>query len=477
MSEIEFKHYIEGSPDPRGALDWAEETEAKLVDLKFCDLLGSWQHMTLPIGSFDESHFEEGLGFDGSSLRGWQDVANSDMLLMPQADTVTLDPFTADPTLSLICEILDPVTREPYAKDPRRLARRAEEYMLSTGIADTAFFGPECEFFVFDEVAYELGPNLGGYRVDSAEASWNSGKPGLGYTIRAKEGYAPTAPHDMLHDLRSEMVLTLERLGIACEFHHHEVASGGQCEIDLRFTSMTRMADQIMAYKHVIRNVARSHGKVVTFMPKPVFGDNGSGMHCHQSLWKDGASLMADRTGYAGLSELARAYIGGLLAHTPALLALCAPTTNSYRRLVPGYEAPVNLVYSQSNRSACIRIPVYSDSPKAKRIEFRCPDPTANPYLAFSAMLMAGLDGIQRGLDAGAPADYNLYEENRGVAQVPGSLDEALRALEEDNEFLTKGDVFSEELLRTWIDYKREHEVDAVRLRPHPAEFGLYFDA
>jgi glutamine synthetase len=477
MSEIEVKHYIEGAPDPRGALEWAGESEAKLVDLKFCDLLGSWQHMTLPIGSFDESHFEEGLGFDGSSLRGWQDVANSDMLLIPQADTVTLDPFTADSTRSLICEILDPTTREPYAKDPRRLARRAEEYLVSTGIADTAFFGPECEFFVFDEVSYELGPNQAGYRVDSDEAYWNSGKPGLGGTIPLKGGYAPTAPFDGLHDLRSEMVLTLERLGVPCEFHHHEVGSGGQCEIDLRFTSLTRMADQVMTYKYVIKNVARLAGKTVTFMPKPIFGDNGSGMHCHQSLWKDGASLMADRTGYAGLSELARAYIGGLLAHTPALLALCAPTTNSYRRLVPGYEAPVNLVYSQSNRSACIRIPVYSDSPKAKRIEFRCPDPTANPYLAFSAMLMAGLDGIQRGLDAGAPADYNLYEENRGVAQVPGSLDEALRALEEDNEFLTKGDVFSEELLRTWIDYKREHEVDAVRLRPHPAEFGLYFDA
>jgi glutamine synthetase len=476
MSEIEFKHYVEGSPDPRGALEWAGETEAKLVDLKFCDLLGSWQHMTLPIGSFDESHFEEGLGFDGSSLRGWQDVSNSDMLLMPQADTVTLDPFTADPTLSLICEILDPITREPYAKDPRRLARRAEEYMLSTGIADTAFFGPECELFVFDEVSYEVGPNQAGYRVDSAEAYWNSGKPSLGSTIPLKGGYAPTAPFDSLHDLRSEMVLTLERLGIACEFHHHEVASGGQCEIDLRFSSMTRMADQIMAYKHVIRNVARRHGKVVTFMPKPVFGDNGSGMHCHQSLWKDGGSLMADRTGYAGLSELARAYIGGLLAHTPALLALCAPTTNSYRRLVPGYEAPVNLVYSMRNRSACIRIPMYSESPKAKRIEFRCPDAAANPYLAFSAMLMAGIDGIQKGLDAGEPADWDLFEEDRGVAQVPGSLAESLDALETDHEFLTAGGVFGEDLIRTWIDYKRENEADVVRLRPHPAEFSLYYD-
>jgi glutamine synthetase len=477
MSELEFKHYMEGAPDARGALEWAGETEAKLVDLKFTDLLGTWQHTTLPIRAFDESAFDEGLGFDGSSIRGWQGISESDMLLMPQSDTATLDPFTAEPTLSLICEILDPITREPYAKDPRRLARRAEDYLLSTGIADTVFIGPECEFFIFDEVSYDLGPNQAFYKVDSAEGHWNSGKPGLGYTIREKEGYYPPAPHDTLHDMRSEMVMTLERLGIACEFHHHEVASGGQCEIDLRFQTLTRMADQVMAYKYVVKNVARRHGKAATFMPKPIFGDNGSGMHCHQSLWKGGESLMADRAGYAGLSELARAYIGGLLAHAPALLALCAPTTNSYRRLVPGYEAPVNLVYSQRNRSACIRIPMYSDAPKAKRIEFRCPDPTANPYLAFSAMLMAGLDGIERGLDAGAPADYDLFEEDRGVAQVPGSLDEALNALEEDHDFLTKGGVFSEELIRTWIDYKRENEADVVRLRPHPAEFGLYFDA
>ncbi|HET8607052.1 MAG TPA: type I glutamate--ammonia ligase, partial [Gaiellaceae bacterium] len=404
MSEIEFKHYVEGDLDPRGALEWANEAQATMVDLKFCDLLGSWQHVTLPLRAFDESAFDEGLGFDGSSIRGWQGIAESDMLLLPQAETAIVDPFAAEPTLSLVCEIADPTTREGYGKDPRRVARRAEEHLRATGIADTAYFGPECEFFVFDEVSYELGPNASHYAVDSAEGHWNSGKPGAGYTIREKQGYFPPAPHDTLSDLRTEMVLTLERLGIPCEFHHHEVASGGQCEIDLRFQTLTRMADQIMAYKYVVRNVARRHGKTATFMPKPVFGDNGSGMHCHQSLWKEDTPLMADRSGYAGLSQLARGYIAGLLEHAPALLALCAPTTNSYRRLVPGYEAPVNLVYSQRNRSACIRIPMYSESPKAKRIEFRCPDPTANPYLAFAAMLMAGLDGIERGLDAGEPA-------------------------------------------------------------------------
>jgi len=482
MSELEERHYLtnggETLPDAREALDWASETRAAMVDLKFCDLLGTWQHMTLPVRAFDESAFDEGLGFDGSSIRGWQGIQESDMLLMPQAESAILDPATEAPTLSLVCEVVDPVTREPYAKDPRRIARRAEEYLRSTGIADTAYFGPECEFFVFDEVSYELGPNRSRYAVDSAEGYWNSGKPGLGYTARPKEGYFPAAPSDTLHDLRTEMVLTLERIGIPCEFHHHEVASGGQCEIDLRFQTLTRMADQVMTYKYVVKNVARRHGKTVTFMPKPLFGDNGSGMHTHQSLWKEGTPLMADKSGYAGLSQLGRAYVGGLLAHAPALLAFCAPTTNSYRRLVPGYEAPVNLVYSQRNRSACIRIPMYSESPKAKRIEFRPPDSAANPYLAFSAMLMAGLDGIERGLDPGAPADYDLFEEetNGDVPQVPGSLSEALDALEADHEFLLEGHVFSKELVDTWIAWKRENEIDTVRLRPHPAEFALYFD-
>jgi glutamine synthetase len=481
MSELEERHYLrngsEALPDAREALEWAGETRAAMVDLKFCDLLGTWQHMSLPVRALDESAFEDGLGFDGSSIRGWQGIAESDMLLRPQAESAILDPVTEAPTLSLICEVVDPVTRQPYPKDPRQVARRAEEYLGSTGIADTAYFGPECEFFVFDEVSHELGPNRSHYAVDSAEGYWNSGKPGLGYTARPKEGYFPAAPSDTLHDLRTEMVLTLERLGIPCEFHHHEVASGGQCEIDLRFASLTRMADQVMTYKYVVKNVARAHGKTATFMPKPIYGDNGSGMHTHQSLWKEGTPLMADKSGYAGLSQLARAYVGGLIAHAPALLAFCAPTTNSYRRLVPGFEAPVNLVYSQRNRSACIRIPMYSESPKAKRIEFRCPDAAANPYLAFSAMLMAGLDGIERSLDPGAPADFDLFEEAHAeIPQVPGSLAEALNALEADHEFLLKGDVFSEELIETWITWKRDNEVDTVRLRPHPAEFALYYD-
>jgi glutamine synthetase len=476
------KHYLENGgatkADAREAIEWAGQTQATMVDLKFCDLLGTWQHVTLPIRAFDESAFDEGLGFDGSSIRGWQGIDESDMLLMPDASSAILDPFTEQPTLSLICEIADPVTRDGYGRDPRRIARRAEEYLRASGIADTAYFGPECEFFVFDEVHYDLAVNRAHYSVDSAEGHWNSGKPGLGYTVREKEGYFPPAPHDTLHDLRTRMVLTLERLGIPCEFHHHEVASGGQCEIDLRYQTLTRMADQVMVYKYVVKNAARAAGKTATFMPKPIFGDNGSGMHTHQSLWLEGTPLMADKSGYAGLSQLAQAYVGGLLAHAPALLAFCAPTTNSYRRLVPGYEAPVNLVYSQRNRSACIRIPMYSESPKAKRVEFRCPDAAANPYLAFAAMLMAGIDGIRRGLEPGAPADYDLFEESHGaIAQVPGSLAEALDALEADHAFLLEGDVFSEDLIRTWIDYKRENEVDPVRLRPHPAEFALYFDA
>jgi glutamine synthetase len=481
MSDTETRHHLMNGgatkPEAREAIAWADTTRAQMVDLKFCDLLGTWQHMTLPVRAFDESAFDEGLGFDGSSIRGWQGISESDMLLMPQAETAILDPAAEVPTLSLVCEIADPVTREPYAKDPRGVARRAEAHLRASGIADTAYFGPECEFFVFDEVHYELGPNRAHYSVDSEEGYWNSGRPGLGYTSRPKEGYFPPAPHDSLHDLRTRMVLTLERLGIPCEFHHHEVASGGQCEIDLRFTTLTQMADQVMTYKYVVKNLARAAGKTATFMPKPIFGDNGSGMHTHQSLWMGGEPLMADGDGYAGLSPLARSYVAGLLEHAPALLAFCAPTTNSYRRLVPGYEAPVNLVWSQRNRSACIRIPMYSDSPKAKRIEFRCPDASANPYLAFAAMLMAGLDGIERGLDPGAPADYDLFEEADGsVPQVPGSLPEALDALEADHEFLLRGGVFSEELIRTWIDWKRENEVDVVRLRPHPAEFSLYFD-
>jgi glutamine synthetase len=480
MQETETRAYLANGtkPEAEEAVAWAFEQKTQLVDLKFCDLLGSWQHMTLPISAFGTSAFTDGLGFDGSSIRGWQGIAESDLLLMPDPGSAIIDPFTAVPTLSLLCEIADPTTGEAYGRDPRRIARRAEAYLTETGIADTAYFGPECEFFVFDEVSYELSPHRAHFAVDSAEGHWNSSVPGLGYTVREKGGYFPPAPHDTLHDLRSEIVLTLERLGIPCEFHHHEVATAGQCEVDLRYQSLTRMGDQVMTYKYVVRNVARAAGKSATFMPKPIFGDNGSGMHTHQSLWKEGTPLFADKSGYAGLSQLARAYLGGIIMHAPALLAFCAPTTNSYRRLVPGYEAPVNLVYSQRNRSAAIRIPMYSESAAAKRLEFRCPDPTANPYLAFAAMLMAGIDGVQKGLDPGEPADFDLFEERRdGIAQVPGSLAEALDALEHDHEFLLAGDVFSEELVRTWIDYKREQEVDVVALRPHPAEFALYYDA
>jgi len=482
MATTEFRHYLADPagerPGPSDAIEWATSAGAKMVDLKFGDLLGTWQHVSMPLGSFEEDSFEEGLGFDGSSIRGWKGISESDMLLMPDPASAILDPFTEVTTLSLLCEIVDPLTREPYARDPRHIATRAEEYLRETGIADTAYFGPEAEFFVFDSVAFDLGPNRAHYEVDSAEGHWNTADPHLGYTIREKHGYFPPSPHDTLHDLRTEMVLALERLGITCEYHHHEVASAGQCEIDMRFHTLTRMADQVMTYKYVVKNVALRAGKTATFMPKPIFGDNGSGMHTHQSIWKDGETLMADGSGYAGLSETARAYVGGLLAHAPALLAFCAPTTNSYRRLVPGYEAPVNLVYSQRNRSACIRIPVYSASPKAKRIEFRCPDPTANPYLAFAAMLMAGIDGIERGLDPGGPADYDLFEHANGdIPQVPGSLAEALDALERDHAFLLEGGVFSEDLIQTWIGFKRENEVDAVRLRPHPVEFELYFDA
>jgi glutamine synthetase len=483
MLMTDERHYLSngsepGAQPPAAALDFGRAHGAKIVDLKFCDLLGTWQHVSMPFGAIDEDAFDDGLGFDGSSIRGWKGIAESDMLLVPDPDTAIIDPFTEETTLSFLCGVIDPLTREPYERDPRLVAKRAEEYLVSTGIADTAYFGPEAEFFVFDEVCFELSPSRAYYEVDSSEGHWNSGTPGLGYTVREKHGYFPVSPHDTLQDLRTEMVLTLERLGVACEYHHHEVATAGQCEIDMRFATLTRMADQLMLYKYVARNCARRAGKTATFMPKPVFGDNGSGMHCHQSIWKDGQTLMADEAGYAGLSDTARAYVGGLLAHAPALLAFAAPTTNSYRRLVPGFEAPVNLVYSQRNRSACCRIPVYSPSPKAKRIEFRCPDPLANPYLAFPAMLLAGLDGIERGLDPGPPADYDLFEEAQtDVPQVPGSLAETLDALEADHDFLLRGDVFSEGLIQTWIEWKRENEIDPIRLRPHPLEFALYYDA
>ncbi|MDH7497178.1 MAG: type I glutamate--ammonia ligase [Syntrophomonadaceae bacterium] len=467
-----------------------KDKSISFIDLKFNDLPGLWQHFTIPsselTGSADLAHsgiFEEGIGFDGSSIRGFQEIQESDMILIPDPATAVIDPVCSHYTLTMICDIYDPITRQPYTRDPRFVAKKAERYLQSTGIADVSYWGPEMEFFIFDDVRFEQNTHSGFYSVDSIEGDWNTARrenPNLGYKARYKEGYFPVPPHDSQQDLRSEMVKTLIGVGIGVEVHHHEVASGGQAEIDMRFDSLTRMADKCMLYKYVVKNVARRFNKVATFMPKPLFGDNGSGMHTHQSLWKGGTNLFFDASGYALLSKLARHYIGGLLAHAPALMAFCAPTTNSYKRLVPGYEAPVNLAYSSRNRSAAVRIPVYTDNPRTKRIEFRPPDPSCNPYLAFAAMLMAGLDGIQNEIDPGEPIDRNIYEldprEAAALRTVPGSLEEAVAALEADHDFLLKGDVFTPDLLDVWIRYKREREIDPVRLRPHPYEFYLYFD-
>ena len=467
---------------PKEVLKFSKEQGAKFVDLKFMDYPGMWQHFTVPIAQLEENNFEDGFGFDGSSIRGWQAIHASDMLVVPDAATAVMDPFTAIPTLSLICNIVDPITKEKYTRDPRNISQKAEAYLKSTGIADTAFFGPEAEFFIFDDIRYDSTQNAAYYFIDSVEGQWNTGRaesPNLGYKPRYKEGYFPVPPTDSMNDLRSEMVLVMEQIGIAVEAQHHEVATGGQAEIDMRFNSLTKIADSLMWYKYILKNVARKHGKTVTLMPKPLFGDNGSGMHVHQSLWKGGQPLFPGN-GYAGLSDLALWYIGGILKHAAALCAIVAPTTNSYKRLVPGYEAPVNLAYSSRNRSAAIRIPMYSPSPKAKRIEVRFPDCSSNGYLAFSAMLMAGLDGIQNKLDPGQPLDKDIYElgpeELKGVPSVPGSLDAALAALENDHEFLLKGDVFTQDSIDTWIDYKQKREVDPVRMRPHPYEFLLYYD-
>jgi glutamine synthetase len=468
---------------PAEVVEHARRTGVQMVDLKFVDLPGIWQHFSFTTDELTEDLFTEGIGFDGSSIRGFQKIHESDMLLVPDPTTAVVDPFMEVPTLTMICNVRDPITLEPYPRDPRFVAHKAEEHLRATGIGDTAYFGPEPEFFVFNDVRFDQTMNSGYYFVDSPEGVWNSGKnetPNLGHRPRVKEGYFPVPPTDTLQDLRSRMVLTLKRVGIPVEVHHHEVATAGQCEIDMRFAPLTRMADSLMWYKYVVKNVAQKHGLTATFMPKPLFGDNGSGMHCHQSVWKEGTNVFYGDAGYGGLSETARHYVGGLLAHAPALLAFCAPTTNSYRRLVPGYEAPVNLVYSQRNRSACVRIPVYSKSPKSKRIEFRCPDASCNPYLAFAAMLMAGLDGVRNRIEPGAPIDKDLYElpadEAARVKSTPGSLAEALDALENDHSFLLEGGVFTAGLVRTWIDYKRTCEVDPVRLRPHPYEFFLYFD-
>jgi glutamine synthetase len=442
------------------------------------------QHFSVPFEEFSEEAFEEGLGFDGSSIRGFQEIQESDMILVPDPDTAVMDPFRTHPTLAINAYVKDPVTGEFYSRDPRYVAKKASEFLKGTGVADTAYFGPEAEFYIFDSIRFDQNQHSAYHFIDAVEGVWNSGREeeggNKGYKPRYKEGYFPVPPMDHYQDLRSEMVLTLRNLGVPVEVHHHEVGTAGQAEIDMGFADLLTMADRLMLYKYVVKNVALRFGKTVTFMPKPIFQDNGSGMHVHQSLWKDGEPLFWDELGYAQLSDTARHYIGGLLSHAPALLALCAPTTNSYKRLVPGYEAPVNLVYSQRNRSAAVRIPLYSKSPKSKRIEFRCPDPSCNPYLAFSAMLMAGLDGIKNKIEPPEPVDKDLYdlppEELASVPQVPGSLDAALNALEADHDFLLEGGVFTEDVIEHWIDYKRTHEVDELRLRPHPYEFYLYYD-
>jgi glutamine synthetase len=468
---------------PAEVVQFARDEGVEIVDLRFCDLPGLMQHFSVPVKELTEEVFDDGFGFDGSSIRGFQEIQESDMILRPDADTAVIDPFRQHKTLNLNCWVHDPITLESYSRDPRYVARKAEEYLRSTGIADTCYVGPEAEFFIFDDVRFSQIQNRAFYQVDSVEASWNTDRdegPNLGYKPRYKEGYFPVPPMDQYQDLRSEMTVVLQRLGIDVEVQHHEVGTAGQAEIDIRFDSLLRQADKLMLFKYVIKNVAWAAGKTATFMPKPIFQDNGSGMHTHQSLWKGGEPLFYDEKGYAGLSDLARWYIGGLLHHARAVLAFSNPTTNSYKRLVPGYEAPVNLVYSQRNRSASVRIPLYSQSPKAKRLEFRCPDPSCNPYLAFSAMLMAGLDGIQNRIEPPSPLDKDLYdlppEELAAVPQVPGSLEEALDALEADQDFLKAGGVFTDDLLDTWITYKRENEVDALRLRPHPWEFHLYYD-
>ena len=467
-----------------------EKEGIRVVDLRFIDLPGLWQHFTVSAREFSEDVFEEGIGFDGSSIRGFQEIQESDMLLFPDASSAFMDPFSAEPTLCLICNVKDPVTGEDYSRDPRNIAQKAENYLKSTGIGDTAYFGPEPEFFIFDDVRFGQTYNEGYYHVDAGEGFWNAGRVenpdsagnsrNPGYKIRYKQGYFPVPPMDSHQDLRTEMLLALEALGVEVEVHHHEVGTAGQAEIDMRFDSLVSMGDKLLKYKYAVKNVARKHGKTVTLMPKPIFQDNGSGMHVHQSIWKDGRNQFFAAGTYGDLSEIAVHYIGGILKHAPALLALTNPTTNSYRRLVPGYEAPINLIYSMRNRSAAVRIPVYSNSEKAKRIECRFPDPTCNGYLAFSAMLMAGLDGIQNKIMPPEPMDKDLYdlppEELGKIDNTPGDLAQVLDALEADHDFLLKGDVFTPDVIESWISYKRENEVDAIRLRPHPWEFALYFD-
>jgi len=457
-----------------------KDDEIAMVDLRFTDIPGLWQHFSVPPRALDLDSFADGVGFDGSSIRGFQEIQESDMLVVPDPSTAFRDPFSEAPTLVLICTIRDPITGQPYSRDSRYIAQKAESYLKGTRIGDRAYFGPELEHFVFNEVHYDQGTNYGYYEIDANEANWSArGGTGLGHKLRPKEGYFPVPPADCLQDARTAMVVALEEIGIEIEAHHHEVATGGQGEIDMRFAPLTRMADNVMVYKYVVKNIAKQRGMTATFMPKPLFGDNGSGMHVHQSIWHGEKPIFAGE-GYAGSSEVMRYYIGGLLKHAPALLAICAPTVNSYRRLVPGFEAPVNLGYSQRNRSAACRIPMYTPNPKAKRVEFRCPDPACNPYLAFAAMLMAGLDGISNRINPGEPIDKNLYDlppaERARVPSAPGSLDEALDALEADHDFLLKGDVFTRDVVETHLSYKRSRELNEIRLRPHPYEFILYYD-
>jgi glutamine synthetase len=468
---------------PKQFFDYMKKNDSEMMDLKFVDLLGTWQHCSFPIDTLGEDIFTDGLGFDGSSIRGWQGIHVSDMLVVPDADTAQIDPFFARPTVSVIADVVDPETKKPYSRDPRFIARKAEKFLKDTGIADTAFIGPELEFFIFDEVRFEQTQNTGMYKIDSVEGAWNSARfeePNLGYKPSFKGGYFPVSPTDTYHDLRGEMVYEMRKVGILIEAHHHEVATAGQAEIDMRFMPLLKMSDQMMWYKYICKNVAKRHGKTVTFMPKPIFEDNGSGMHTHFSLWKGGKPLFAGK-GYAGLSELGLHAIGGILKHAPAILGFAAPTTNSYRRLVPGFEAPVNLCMSARNRSAGCRIPMYSQNPKAKRVEFRCPDPSCNPYLTFAAITMAAIDGIKNKIDPGEPLDRDIYEmtpdELASTRTTPGSLEEAINALKADHAFLLEGDVFTQDLIDAWVSWKKEKELDPVRLRPIPYEFYLYYDA
>ncbi len=468
---------------PKEVIELAKKKGIQFIDLRFIDLPGVQQHFSMPVKYLDEELFSEGAGFDGSSIRGFQEIQESDMLLMPDPDTAMVDPVLEVPTLSLICNVKDPITHQPYSRDPRYISQKAEAYLKETGIGDTSFWGPELEFYVFNDVRFDQNQHEGYYFLDSKEAAWNTGKdekPNLGHKPRYKEGYFPVPPVDSLQDFRSKIVLKLMEYGIDIEVHHHEVGTSGQGEIDMKYGPLVKQADNVMYYKYILKNMAVKNNMSITFMPKPVFMDNGSGMHVHQSIWKKGKNQFFSPKGYAQLSETALHYIGGLLKHGPSLLAFLAPTTNSYRRLVPGYEAPINLVYSQRNRSACCRIPMYSRSEKAKRLEFRCPDPSANPYLAFPAMLMAGLDGVINKIDPGQPMDKDIYslppEEAKNIKSVPGSLEAVLDALEKDHKYLLVGDVFTEDVISTWIEYKRKREVDAIRLRPHPYEFYMYYD-